>query len=304
MEVVVTGGAGFIGSHLVAGLAELDNSVVAIDRRDRDLLGTPLLVADLAKTDLDAAAADVLRSAEVVFHLAASPGVRTTGPEVARRRHFDNVVAGRNVVRLVRPSAHLIVTSSSSVYGGARRSQGSVRACRETDPLRPIGGYARSKVGLERICDRRIATGGMTTIVRPFTVAGPRQRPDMALARWIEDVQAGRPITVLGAPDRTRDVTDVDDVVGGLIAIAGSPATGTFNLGSGRGRTLGEMAAAVFAAVGRTVPIHVKPASRQEVTDTLADLTRARAALGYAPNTDLNGIVRREVELAPAGATR
>ncbi|HZA39760.1 MAG TPA: NAD(P)-dependent oxidoreductase [Actinomycetota bacterium] len=299
MAFVVTGAAGFIGSHLVEALAAAGHEVIGIDRR----AGVPAaarheIVADLVSDAPDVTAA--LAGADAVLHLAGCPGVRITGPDVEALRLRDNVVAGARVLAAVPNSVRVVVVSSSSVYGGALHD-GVLRPSREGDSLRPTGGYARSKVALEDLALRRAAAGGAVTIVRPFTVAGERQRPDMALARWILAASEGTPLTILGSPGRMRDVTDVADVIAGLIGIVERDVGGTFNLGSGHPRSLTEMATAVCDVLGVECRFNVEPAGSEEVAATWASIDRARSLLDYEPSTDLSGIVRRQVTaLQPA----
>ena len=145
-----------------------------------------------------------LRVADAVFHLAGRPGVREAGPAAEAARARDNVAATAAVLRQVPRATPLVVASSSSVYGGA-----AGRPSREERPA-PAARRVRAQQGGGRaLCAARHAAGGAVAVVRPFTVAGEGQRPDMALARWIAAVRAGRPVRVLGSPARTRDVTDV-----------------------------------------------------------------------------------------------
>ena len=161
MSVVVTGAAGFLGRALVASLAVDGIPVVAVDRRPPpDGPGVTALRADLL--DRDPAVTEALRRADAVFHLAGRPGVRDTGAAADAARTRDNVHATAAVLATVPPGPPLVVTSSSSVYGGA-----AGRPSRESDPLRPLGGYARSKVAVERLC-----AGRPVAVLRPFTVAG------------------------------------------------------------------------------------------------------------------------------------
>lgn len=295
MTVVVTGAAGFIGAHLVAALADRGVTVVGLDRRPRP----PAAAGAHVQTDLagpDDIVGDVLRSADVVFHLAAFPGVRSTGPDTAARRWHDNVDAARHVLETVPLDVAVIVTSSSSVYGGSRGL-----ASTEHDRPRPLGGYAESKLEVERLCARRVSRGGLVAVGRPFTVAGPGQRPDMAFARWITAARAGRPLRILGSLERTRDVTDVRDVVEGLLRMADRGVRATVNLGTGQAHTLRQMTEAVAAATGTDVQTIVTPAATEEPPATLADTTRCRALLGFAPATDLRDLVARQAG-APADA--
>jgi nucleoside-diphosphate-sugar epimerase len=285
MAVVVTGAAGFLGRALVAGLAADGVAVVAVDRRPPPGgTGVDPLRADLL--DRDPTVRSALREADAVFHLAGRPGVRDTGPAAEAARVRDNVAATAAVLDAVPAGTPLVVTSSSSVYGGSRG-----RPSREDDPLRPLGGYARSKAEVERLCAAR---GGAVAVLRPFTVAGEGQRPDMALARWIAAVRAGRPVPVLGSPARTRDVTDVRDVVRALRLAAERRVTGPLNVGTGRPRTLAELAAAVCRGLGAPAELVVMPAAAVEPAATWADATRIRRRLGFVPVTDLDELVARQ----------
>lgn len=304
--LVVTGAAGFIGSHLVERLSDDGHRVVGIDRRPGRVVrpGVEHLVAELSAPD--DAARTALREADAVFHLAGCPGVRTSDPDVARRRWRDNVEAGAVVLETVPPHVPAVVVSSSSVYGGAarRRSDGAPAPCREGDRLRPRGGYARSKAVLERRCEARRAAGGHVAVVRPFTVAGEHQRADMAISLWLEAARAGRPLPVLGSLSRTRDVTDVRDVVEGMVRLAHRGVATTVNLGTGRGRTLQELVHAVAAACRVPVLLDVRDNPHDEPADTLADTRHCRRVLGFAPTTDLERLVTRQLAAARTAPAR
>jgi nucleoside-diphosphate-sugar epimerase len=306
MPLVVTGAAGFIGHALVELLTWSGHRVVGIDRRPGIPARAEPVVADLTAAPGSpghAAVHDALAGAEAVFHLAALPGARDHGDraELARRRHRDNVLAAQRVLDRVPGDVPLVVVSSSSVYGGAWHAGG--RPSSEDDPLRPLGGYARSKVELERRCAARAAAGGSIAVARPFTVAGEGQRPDMALARWLAAAAAGRPPELYGEPDRARDVTDVRDVARGLLAMAERGVQGPLNLGTGTAHTLGELIAAVGLALGVEPGVRPLPAPREDPAATLADTTRCRWRLGFVPTTDLDALVRRQAEAAGLVAT-
>jgi nucleoside-diphosphate-sugar epimerase len=291
VTVVVTGAAGFIGRAVVSTLLRADRTVVAIDRQPSlTTPGVTALVTDVLAADERITRA--LHKADAVLHLAGCPGVRDSRPDAAWRRHRDNVLATARVLRDVPPGTPLVVTSSSSVYGGAREG----RPCVETDAPTPRGGYADSKLDVERLCQRRLADGGRVVIVRPFTVAGEGQRPDMAIASWIAAAIAGRPLRIFGSPSRTRDITDVRQCARALCELTVMPdATGVVNVGTGMGHTLAALAGAVCRAVGRDVTTSVVPADPVEVSDTLADTTRLHSILGWAPTTDLVDLVARQV---------
>lgn len=294
MATVVTGAAGFLGGSLVALLAERGEPVLGIDRLPVPAApGVTGLTADLADPG-DDRVADALATADRVFHLAARPGVRDRHPPHAR--HRDNVLATQRVLAAVPAATPLVFTSSSSVYGGSDRGRPSA----EHDLLRPRGGYARSKVAAELCCRARLAAGGQVVIARPFTVAGPHQRPDMALARWIDAASRGQPVRILGSPDRTRDVTDVAQVVQALVALADCGVAGTVNIGTGTGHRLSALVAAIGAALAVEVRTELVPAHPDEVRDTLADPTRLQRLIGWAPETDLPELVARQIAAALA----
>jgi nucleoside-diphosphate-sugar epimerase len=292
---VVTGAAGFIGTTLVATLAPI-GPVVAIDRKPfgPGTDGIRRVRADLL--DHDPAVTAALEHASVVYHLAGCPDVRDPRPDTEHHRYRDNVLATAAVLARVPPEVPLLVMSSSSVYGGTRRGRPSA----ETDPLRPHGGYARSKLLVERLCEARTEAGGQVTVVRPFTVAGEGQRPGMALAQWIAAARAGRPLRLLGHPERSRDITDVRDAARALVALGERQVTGVVNLGTGVAWTLRELAGAVAAAFGVEVATVLEPAHPAEVDHTLADTGRLRKLIGWVPWTDLDALVARQAAAAEA----
>lgn len=294
MPVVVTGAAGFIGRHTVDALLAVGHPVVGIDRRP-----TPTgprhthLAHDLVERHDDVRAA--LLEADAVVHLAGRPGVRDDSPGIERARWHDNVEAGTAVLADTPADTPVVVASSSSVYGGAERTATGWRPCHEDQPLAPRGGYARSKVALEARCAARRAAGGHVTVVRPFTVAGEGQRPDMALATWIRQAHEGVPFTVLGSPGRRRDVTDVRDVVRGMLAALETAPVTTVNLGTGHTHTLDDLTRAVAAHTGVPHRTELRDADPVEVPVTRADTRRCRAALGMVAHTDLDDLVDRQV---------
>jgi nucleoside-diphosphate-sugar epimerase len=294
VPVVVTGSSGFVGSHLVEALLGRGERVIGIDRVPAAAShGFEPVVAEIVHDDR---VTDALRTADAVFHLAGCPGVRDTALDVTRRRWHDNVLATETVLAAVPPRTTLVVTSSSSVYGGAAGP--GARGCRETDPVRPRGGYAHSKAAVEARCAHRLSSGGAIGVARPFTVAGERQRPDMALATWLAAASAGRPIRLLGSPARTRDVTDVRDVVRALIAMADRGVTGPLNVGTGVGHRLDELVAAVLTVTGAPASLVVVPASPEEVRHTRADTALMARRLGFVPSTDLLDVVARQAAAA------
>ena len=292
VNVVVTGAAGFIGSHLVDEMLARGYTVTGVDRRWRSgPSGYRHRSIEMADESQLCALEGVVAEADMVFHLAARPGVRERGRHVEALRRRDNVVATRNLLKSAPLGTPIVATSSSSVYGGSLGGAPS----REEDQLRPRGGYAWSKVAMELLCERRRAEGGLIAIVRPFTVAGEGQRPDMAFALWLDAVNRGEPIRLFGSDERTRDITDVRHVVEGLIRAGERRLNQTVNLGTGVSHRLIDMARALLDVSGLEGEILRQSAPADEVGSTLADTTRCRRLLGFVPRTDLHALIQRQV---------
>jgi nucleoside-diphosphate-sugar epimerase len=295
-RAVVTGSAGFVGAHLVEQLAQRGADVVGVDRHAPrpGAAGTnlELEITDRASHDV---LVEALGGADLVFHLAGRAGVRDSGPEVDSARRRDNGLAAVTVLGLTPKHTPLLVTSSSSVYGGASVRGGRPVPSHESDPVHPRGGYARSKVLVERLCSRRRARGGLVTVARPFTVVGPGQRPDMAVSRWLQAAIDGETAHVLGSLERSRDMTDVRQVARALADLAAHPDLDVVNIGTGRPVRLADVLSAVVGAVGRPVEIVVEPASMEEAAVTCAHTGRLGRRLGWVPETDLDALVRAQV---------
>jgi nucleoside-diphosphate-sugar epimerase len=306
VSVVVTGSTGFIGQTTVRTLLDAGYDVIGVDRRPWSWAGPPampahpaaserltVLTADLL--DRDERVRHALATAHAVIHLAGCPGVRDGGPDVGQRRHRDNVLSTQVVLDLVPARTPLVVASSSSVYGGSV----SGRPCRESDPLRPKGGYAESKRRAENLCGDRLRAGGLVAFARMFTVAGERQRSDMALSRWIAAARAGQPLPVYGSLARTRDITDVRDAARALIALAEHGVRGPVNVGTGVGHPLRTLIDVMATVLGVRLTTTVTPAHPDEVADTLADVERLRELVGFVPITDLADLIARQAAHPP-----
>lgn len=296
MVAVVTGGAGFIGRVLLEELGRC-GPVISVDREPvAQSESVTAITADLL--DEVPQVQKALAEAKVVYHLAGCPDVRDPRPDADERRHRDNVQATAAVLRVVPPDVPLVVTSSSSVYGGTAAGRG----CRETDRPQPRGGYARSKLAVERLCEQRLQAGGLVCVARPFTVAGEGQRPGMAVSRWIAAVRAGRPLPLYGSPRRSRDITDVRDAARALVGLGAAGARGLVNIGTGVGHSIEVIATAVCTALGVPPRFVVESGHPAEVEHTLADTTRLRGLIGWVPRTDLADLVARQVEATLVGA--
>jgi UDP-glucuronate 4-epimerase len=298
-HVVVTGTAGFIGSHLAEALLDRGHDVIGIDAftgsyppADKwsnlsGLLARPGF--ELHRLDLATAEVDpLLAGATAVFHLAARPGVRTSfGPGFSGYLH-DNVLATQwlleSCVRAEVP--RLILASSSSVYGDA-----PTYPTTEESTTRPVSPYGVTKLAAEHLCQAytQLARSSMAVaILRYFTVYGPRQRPDMGFRRFIEAALAGRPVPVYGDGGQTRDFTYVDDVVRAtLLAMTAPVEAEAINIGGGQRVSLNEAIDLIGAATGRRLRVERRPPRPGDARHTGADGTRAELLLGYRPETDL-----------------
>jgi len=298
-SVVVTGARGFIGSHLVDALLARGDRVTAIDDGSNARHDPPIEVLELDVRDEAAIARAIATAAPTaVFHLAAISGVR---PSFDRAAEYvsRNVLGTANVLR----ASHLakvrtvVLTSSSSVYGNRQ----DARAFREDDPLEsPESPYAASKRAAEDLAGLLAVPYGLrVAATRLFTVYGPRQRPDLAIARFLHAAKSDEELTLYGDGTATRDYTYVDDAVAGLLAAAAyadarEPGMRIWNLASNRPVRLLDLVATIGRVVGRPLKVRHEPRQRGDVGHTWGDLTRARAELGYAPAVDLEtGILRQ-----------
>jgi UDP-glucuronate 4-epimerase len=294
-RVLVTGAAGFIGSHLSERLLAQGRQVVGLDSfsahyaRELKQLNLAGLLAEpgfeLVEGDVnDADFGDLVEGVDVVFHLAARPGVRDswvdfsdyTRANIAGSRHVFDAAAARG--------ARVVYASSSSIYGNA----GSLPVM-EAMQARPISPYGASKVMTEVLAGAYAASFGLDAIgMRYFTVYGPRQRPDMGLSRFIEAVEAGRPIPLYGDGLQRRDMTYVGDVVEATIAAAERGRSGAvYNVASDAPRTLLDILDQLGTAMGTTIELAREDAKPGDVRDTWGDIGLAAEELGYGPKVTL-----------------
>lgn len=300
---LVTGAAGFIGSHLSARLVAEGFQVLGVDdfsphyeRALKELNLAPL--ADERRFELreaDLALADVtglLEGVDVVFHLAARPGVRDSWsgfPDYVRanvnatRALFDACAAAR---------VRVVFASSSSVYGNAAELPVAERAA-----LRPVSPYGATKAMTELLAGAYGDSLGLEAVgLRYFTVYGPRQRPDMGLARFVEAAVAGEPLRVYGDGLQLRDMTYVGDAVAATIAAARHGRQGSvYNVASALPRQLLDILRELQEVLGRELCIEHEERKAGDVRDTWGDIARARSELGYEPFTPLRAGLERQV---------
>jgi UDP-glucuronate 4-epimerase len=312
MRAALTGTAGFIGSRLAELLLDAGHSVCGIDRLSdyydpalkrgnlEQLSGREAfepIAGDLNEIDLER----TFDGVEVVFHLAAQPGVRASWGAEFDVYLRDNVLATQRVLEAARDAGvgRVVFTSSSSVYGEAERYPTS-----EGDPPRPISPYGVSKLTAEHLCRLYLRQFGVPTVtLRYFTIFGPGQRPDMAFSRFIDAALEDRPLTVLGDGLQSRDFTYVDDAVTATIAAAtrGEPGE-AYNVAGGAQTTVLDVIGHLKRLVGRSLEVRHQGAAAGDVRRTGADTAKARADLNYEPKTSLEQGLRLQLEARRASS--
>jgi UDP-glucuronate 4-epimerase len=298
-HVVVTGAAGFIGSHVSEALLRRGDRVTGVDcfdsfydvavkrRNAADCLrhkGFTLVEADIR--DADAMNRTLAGGADAIIHLAARAGVR---PSIEQPLLYQDVnINGTNVL-LEAARQHdirrFVFASSSSVYGNNEKVPFA-----ETDDISfPISPYAATKRAGELICHVYHHLYGMAiTCLRFFTVHGPRQRPDLAIHKFARLIMDGRPIPLFGDTGSMRDYTYIDDIVAGVLAsLDRCEGYHIYNLGNSDPVALNDLVATIEDVLGMKASIEQLPAQPGDVNCTYADISLARAELDYEPRTDL-----------------
>jgi nucleoside-diphosphate-sugar epimerase len=298
MKYVVTGAAGFIGSQLAEKLVDRGHEVVAIDcftdyydpaLKEENSAGLDVVRLDLAEEDLD------LDGVDGVFHLAGQPGVRSFGDvfeEYVRR----NLLASRRVFEAAASAdVRVVFASSSSIYGDAERYP----TPEETEP-RPISPYGITKLGCEQLAHAYAQGFGLDAVVlRYFTFYGPRQRPDMALARIVDALARGSSFELYGDGLQSRSFTYVaDGVEATMAAMERAPAGSVYNVGGGEEATMREAIATLERVSGRTLDLVETPSAAGDVRRTSADATRIERDLGWRATTSLEDGLRAQWEWA------
>lgn len=308
-KTLVTGGAGFIGSHLIERLLADGRHIICLDNfndyydpavKRRNLTEAAahenftLIEGDILDAGL---LADIFEREPVgeVVHLAARAGVR---PSLADPLLYEqvNCVGTLNLLERARRAGvrHFVFGSSSSVYGTNAKVPFS-----EEDPInQPVSPYATTKRAGELMCYTYNHLYALpVTCLRFFTVYGPRQRPDMAIHKFTRAIAEGRKITLFGDGKSRRDYTYVDDIIGGVTRALGRPAGyKIFNLGESQTIELTGLIKLIESALGKKADIEWQPDQPGDVPITYADITLARAELGYNPSTLIEQGIPRFVE--------
>jgi nucleoside-diphosphate-sugar epimerase len=306
-SALITGAAGFIGSHLAERCLSRGWRVTALDcftdyyaaptkranvRAMTENPGCTLVEADLLDDDLDLAA--ISRDVNFVFHMAGQPGVRPSWTDFGLYTSH-NLDATQRLLEAARGAAldRFVVASSSSVYGDAE-----ALPTPESVVLQPVSPYGVTKVATEHLALAYWRTLGIPTVcLRYFTVYGPRQRPDMAFNRLIASALGGLTFEVFGDGEQSRDFTFVDDAVSGTLAAAENGIPGTvYNIGGGSRRTMNQVLTVLGELLGRRVLRTYGRRQLGDARDTAADISRARQELGFEPTADFDAALKAQLD--------
>jgi UDP-glucuronate 4-epimerase len=305
MKTLVTGCAGFIGSHLCERLLNAGHSVTGVDaltdyydplikranlekcRRSRSFEFHNCLIRDLGD--------EFVNDAEIIFHLAAQPGVRASWGEQFERYLNHNVLATQKLVERARRSHHLqrfIYASSSSVYGNPLSDR-----LTENHAKNPYSPYGVTKLAGEQLCLVSAANYDIPTVVlRLFTVFGPRQRPDMLINRLIVAALTGSQFTLYGDGSQYRDFTYVLDVADAMLLAATAETPGqVFNIAGGQVASVNEVISTVEDVTGARIAVDRKRKRKGDVRGTRADTSLAAKDLGFAPKWTLRDGIAQQV---------
>jgi UDP-glucuronate 4-epimerase len=298
VRALVTGCSGFVGSTLTDSLLADGHEVLGVDvlldnypwgvklanlESARDYDAFDFLPLDLAEAELE----PLLEGCDVVFHLAAEPGVRTSWGARFSSYERNNVLATQRLLEAVKPTPEkrVVYASSSSIYGDAER----LPTPEDTRP-QPFSPYGVTKLAAEHLCSLYHGNFGVATVsLRYFSVYGPRQRPDMAFNRFCRAALAGESLTVFGDGEQTRDFTYVGDVVAATRAAAFSPSAPgrIYNVGGGSRVSVNEALGLIASFSEQPLDVVYMESERGDVRDTGADTARARRDLGFDPETSI-----------------
>jgi UDP-glucuronate 4-epimerase len=307
MKALITGAAGFIGSHLCERLLANDWVVVGVDNFDdyynpqikrrnisNYLKNENFLLVEADIRDSDAMNKVIGRDIQIIIHLAAMAGVRSS---IAQPLLYADVNVNGTMVLLELAKKHgidkFIFGSSSSVYGNNKKVPFS-----EDDNVDfPISPYAATKKAGELICHTYHHLYGMSvTCLRFFTVYGPRQRPDLAIHKFAKLIEQDKPIPVYGDGTMMRDFTYIDDIINGIVAaMARCDGFNIYNLGESEPITVNDLIAEIEKALGKKAIREYLPPQPGDVERTYADITRAAEELAYKPSTSIKAGLKQFV---------
>jgi UDP-glucuronate 4-epimerase len=310
LQILLTGAAGFIGSHLAERLLEQGDSVVGVDsfspyydpavkrRNIEAAMGHDsyrLVEGDLRELELEPLVAE----ADAILHLAAQPGVRPSWGHEFQIYVNDNVLATQHLLEAACGSGieRFVLASSSSIYGEAESFPTA-----ESAVPRPVSPYGVTKHAGEQLCHLyHVAHGVPTVALRYFTIFGPRQRPDMAFARFIEAATKGEALSVYGDGGQSRSFTYVEDAVEATIAAASRGVPGAaYNVAGGSQASVLEVIQILEGLLGREIAVEHMPPVPGDARKTGADTAAARRDLGFEPRVSLEEGLARQVDAQAA----
>lgn len=308
-KVVVTGVAGFVGSHLAENLLEEGYSVTGIDNFHsyyseevkRDNLAEVTNRAEHSEGEfrfiegsiLDSTDLDMLpENPEMVFHLAAVAGTRSSMQNPSEYIKV-NVQGTSKLIESFNSVEKFVLTSSSSIYGGLSGDDLPVTEASDFSPETP---YALSKINAEHIVELYSDLYGFDyTILRPFTVYGPRQRPDQVVTKFLSKIMREEPVTIYGDGSQTRDFTYVGDVVEGILKAA-KTGEGAYNLSGGKRLSVNRLVSIMEEKFDKSVEKKYMEKHPADVMHTQADISKARKQINYSPKVDLEEGIEKSVE--------
>jgi UDP-glucose 4-epimerase len=303
---MVTGCAGFIGSHLTERLLQVGHEVVGVDCFT-DYYSRKIKEGNLSKALknkrftlieknlLEMDPSELSEGVDYVFHQAAQAGVRASWGENFKIYTDNNILATQSLLEACKESGikKLVYGSSSSVYGDVRTFP-----MKETLTPMPISPYGVSKLAGEHLCYLYWKNYGVPTVsLRYFTVYGPRQRPDMAFQKFVRAIHEGKEITIYGDGNQTRDFTFISDIVLANILASNVGASGeVFNIGGGSRISVNKVIEILEDLTGKKAKVIYQQKQKGDVGDTYADITKAKNVLGYKPEVKIEEGLRRYVD--------
>jgi len=304
MKCLVTGAAGFVGSHLCESLLNLGFSVTGIDSftdyysrelKKKNLLSLlkkpqfEFIQADINQIQLQ----DPIKNIDALFHLAAQAGVRASWGDNFSVYTKNNIESTQKILETCKKYKikKIVYASSSSVYGNTPDLP-----MKETSPLCPYSPYGVTKLAAENLCSLYYKNYGLPIVsLRFFTVYGPRQRPDMAFHKFLKAIGENRPIEIYGTGDQTRDFTFINDIISATISAAEKGKPGEiYNLGRGKQEKLSEIFPLLKKICGKKVRIKKTNTQKGDVKHTLASISKAKKDLDYSPQFTLQQGLEKE----------
>lgn len=307
MKAVVTGAAGFIGSHLAEELVACGHKVIGIDcltdyypRAIKEMNIQNLVKSPnfnfIERNLLDLDLVKLLNGVDAVFHEAAQPGVRNSWGVNFSTYVSHNILATQAMLEASKKASSLeyfVFASSSSIYGDSE----TYPTKEDTIPM-PISPYGVTKLACEHLCNTYLKGFGLPVVIlRYFTVYGPRQRPDMAFNKFIRSALMNEAITVYGDGLQTRDFTFVSDIIeANMLILKNQIRSGVFNIGGGTTTTINYVIQILKALTGKNINVKHVISEKGDVKHTCADITRAKQVLGFRPKIGIRGGLSVEIE--------